>query len=73
MAIAGGSCSAYRCFWEIADGGEGRLVATPTTTTRALCVEVDEAMRRLRTGELAIVAGGDMADLRERLNERGQP
>lgn len=67
MAIAGGSCSAYKCIWEIDDSGDGRLVATPTTTTRALCAEVDEAMRRLRTGELAIVAGGDMAELRRLL------
>lgn len=63
MAIAGGATTAYKCFWEIDDSGKGRLLATPTTTARTLCVDVPEALRRLRTGELAVVAGSDMAEL----------
>ena len=66
MAIA-----AYWCFWEIDDSGSGRLLTKPTKTTRSLCVDVDEALRMLRTGERAVVAGGDMVALRERLAAYG--
>lgn len=71
MAVSGGACSAYNCLWEIDDSGRGRLLTKPTTTQRSLCVDVDEALHRLRTGELAIVAGGDMADLRQRIADGG--
>lgn len=62
MAVAGGACSAYRC-WMI--GGE--LYVASTSTLRSLCTPVDEALERLEQGESVTVAGSDVAALRRRL------
>lgn len=59
MAIAGGACSAYRC--RVIDG---ELIVVATTTLRTLCVEPQDAVDVLSRGEWALLAGGDMAELR---------
>jgi len=64
MAVAGGACSAYRCF--VMDGA---LHCQPTTTLRSQCVAVGEAVDILSRGETVIVQGSDMAALRSELDK----
>lgn len=63
MAIAGGATSAYICSMD----KEGKLMTQPTTTQRSLCVTVDKAIERIKAGERVTVAGGDVTELRRRL------
>lgn len=69
MAIAGGATVAY----SVALRG-GVLVVDKTTRPSSQCMTVDEAVRTVREGGTAIVAGGDAYALRMRLttNEGGQ-
>jgi len=62
MAIAGGATTAYKC--QVIGG---QLSAVPTTTLRTECVEPEDALPRLATGERVTVAGSDMAALRRLL------
>ena len=66
MAIAGGACSAYRC-WVIA----GELFVSATTRLRTDCATVDDAIQRLSRGEAVTVAGADMPALRRVLAREG--
>lgn len=66
MAVAGGATTAYAC--QVV-GGE--LFVHRTTTLRSECAKVDDAMQRLARGEVATVAGGDMAELRRRMAAEG--
>lgn len=61
MAIAGGACSAY---WVQFDAVEQLLLTRSTTRLRSECTPVEEAVRRLRSGEAVAVAGSDMAAVR---------
>jgi len=62
MAIAGGMTTAYRC-----QVSEYKLTATPTTCLRNECANVEAAVAILERGEACVVAGFDMAQLRQRL------
>lgn len=66
MAVAGGATTAYACQ---VIGGE--LLVYRTTMLRSECATVDEAVAMLARGEVATVAGGDMAELRRRLAAEG--
>jgi rRNA-processing protein FCF1 len=66
MAISGGATTAYYC--QIV-GAE--LSADTTTRLRSECATVDDALRRLAAGERVVVAGSDMAALRDRLLRAG--
>lgn len=69
MAIAGSMGVAYTV-----ELRNGVLVVDKTTRPSTLCMTVDEAVRTVREGGTAIVAGGDAYALRMRLttNEGGQ-
>ena len=69
MAIAGSMTTAYTVTLR-----GGVLVVDKTTRPSTLCMTVDEAVRTVREGGTAIVAGGDAYALRMRLttNEGGQ-
>lgn len=62
MAVAGSVTAAYRC-----QVSEYRLTATPTTVMRSECAPVADAVPQLERGETCVVAGFDMAQLRQRL------
>lgn len=62
MAIGGSVTAAYRC-----QVSEYRLTATPTSTLRSECANVEAAVAILERGEACVVAGSDMAALRQRL------
>ena len=66
MAVNGGATTAYVCQ---VHGYE--LTATPTTRLRSECATVDHALIELAKGERCVVAGSDMAALRERLRRAG--
>lgn len=63
MAIAGGACSAYQV--QVRDR---QVHVKSTTMLRDLCVKVDDALLALSRGEIVTVAGGDMVELRRRLD-----
>lgn len=62
MAIAGGATVAYMC--QMIDG---ELVVTRGTALRSGCLSVGEAVKWLRAGQRATVAGPEMAALRAAL------
>lgn len=66
MAMAGGATTAYYC--QIV-GAE--LRTTSTTRLRSECATVDDALQRLAAGERVVVAGSDVAALRDRLLRAG--
>ena len=66
MAVSGGATTAYVCQ---VSGYE--LTATPTTRLRSECATVDHALQVLAAGERCVVAGSDMAALRDRLRRAG--
>lgn len=65
MAIAGGACSAYQV--QVRD--RQLQVVRSTTTLRAMCTGVEEAMLRLSRGEAVTVAGSDVVEVRRRVDE----
>lgn len=62
MAVSGSVTAAYRC-----QVSEYRLTATPTSVLRGECANVEAAISILERGEAVVVAGFDMAQLRQRL------
>lgn len=62
MAAGGSVTAAYRC-----QVSEYRLQAQPASVLRTECVKVTDALAILERGEECIVAGFDMAQLRQRL------
>ena len=66
MAVSGGATTAYVC--QVHDW---RLVCKPTTRLRSECAPVDHALQVLAAGERCVVAGSDMAALRDRLRRAG--
>ena len=66
MAVSGGATTAY-----VVQVHDWQLVATPTTRLRSECATVDHALIELAKGERCVVAGSDMAALRERLRRAG--
>lgn len=62
MAVSGSVTAAYRC-----QVSEYQLTATPTTVLRSECANVEAAVAILERGEACVVAGSDMAQLRQRL------
>ena len=66
MAVSGGATSAYIC--QVHDW---QLMATSTTRLRTECATVDHALQVLERGERCVVAGSDMAALRDRLQRAG--
>ena len=66
MAVSGGATTAYVCQ---VHGYE--LTVTPTTRLRSECATVDHALQVLAAGERCVVAGSDMAALRDRLRRAG--
>lgn len=66
MAISGSATTAYVCQ---VSGYE--LMCTPTTRLRTECATVDHALQVLAAGERCVVAGSDMAALRDRLRRAG--
>ncbi len=66
MAVSGGATTAYVCQ---VSGYE--LTCTPTTRLRSECATVDHALQELAKGEKCVVAGSDMAALRDRLRRAG--
>lgn len=66
MAVSGSVTAAYRC-----RVSEFRLEATPTTVLRSECANVEAALAILERGEACVVAGFDMARLRQRLASWG--
>lgn len=66
VAVAGSATTAYSC---MISGYE--LAAIPTTRARSECATVDDALQRLAKGERVVVAGSDMAALRDRLRRAG--
>jgi hypothetical protein len=63
MAIAGNACSAYRL--QVRDGE--LCVLNSTTVQRSLCAGVEDALIGLARGEVALVAGADVAEVRRRV------
>ena len=59
MAVAGNAIHAYRCWLD-----DGRLTMCPTTTLRDLCDKPDDAIRLIREGKVATVAGSDVDTVR---------
>ena len=59
MAVAGSVVHAYRCWLE-----DGKLKMTPTSTLRDLCDAPQEAVRIIRDGGVATVAGSDVDSVR---------
>lgn len=66
MAAGGSSTTAYECRVQ-AD----RLATVPVTRLRTECATVSDAQERLSRGESVVVAGSDMAQLRQRLASFG--
>ena len=73
MAVSGSSgtasytpVAAYVC--QVHDW---QLVISATTGLQPLCVAIDDALRMLAAGERCVVAGSDMAALRDRLRRAG--
>lgn len=66
MAIAGGMTQAWKCKMQ-----EYQLTATQTTYPKADCTKVEPALAQLQAGETVIVAGSDIAQLRQRLDGLG--
>ena len=66
MAVSGGATTAYVC--QVHDW---QLTSTPTTRLRSECATVDHALQVLAAGERCVVAGSDMAALRDRLRRVG--
>ena len=66
MAVSGGATTAYVC--QVHDW---QLTAQPTTRLRTECATVDHALQILARGERCVVAGSDMAALRDRLRRAG--
>jgi len=59
MAVAGGACSAYRVWLD-----DVRLCMCQTTTMRDLCDKPDAAIRLIKDGKVATVAGSDVDQVR---------
>ena len=66
MAVSGSATTAYVCQ---VSGYE--LTCQPTTRLRTECATVDHALIELAKGEKCVVAGSDMAALRDRLRRAG--
>ena len=66
MAAGGGATSAYKC-----QVNAYELTVQPTTTLRAQCVRLDQALAALARGEQVTVAGADMAALQMHLAQAG--
>ena len=66
MAISGGATTAY-----VVQVHDWQLTTQPTTRLRSECATVDHALQVLERGERCVVAGSDMAALRERLRRAG--
>lgn len=63
MAVSGAATVAYQL--QIRDGQ--LCTIRSTTTLRDLCDRVDDALLHLSRGEIVTVAGGDVAELRRRV------
>ena len=59
MAVSGGACSAYRVWLD-----DVKLCFSPTTTMRDLCDKPDAAIRLIKDGKVATVAGSDVDTVR---------
>ncbi len=68
MAVSGGATSAYQC--RIVDT---MLKTEATTRLRKDCVSPDAAVAALQSGQVVVVAGYDMAELRLLLEAAGVP
>ena len=66
VAVSGSATTAYSC---MISGYE--LTVNRTTRARSECATVDDALQRLARGERVVVAGSDMAALRDRLHRAG--
>jgi protein involved in polysaccharide export with SLBB domain len=66
MAAGGSATTAYQCTVQAY-----RLETTPTSRLRTDCATVSDAQERLQRGETVVVAGSDMAQLRQRLASFG--
>jgi hypothetical protein len=66
MAVAGGITTAYKC-----QVSEYRLHVQSTSYPKAECANIEAAIQMLQAGESCIVAGGDVAKLRQRLASFG--
>lgn len=66
MAVSGGATTAYTC--QISGDA---LAVQATTRLRTECATVDDALKRLANGESVVVAGSDVAALRDRLRRAG--
>lgn len=64
MAIAGEAVSAYRVWQD-----ETKLCMVPTTTLRSLCDKQDAAVRIIRNGGVATVAGADVDAVRQQVTK----
>ena len=62
----GSMTAAYRC--RVIDGV---LVQTSTTYPSSMCDSIDDALIKLASGDVVVVAGGDKAALNERLVKLG--
>lgn len=62
----GSMTGAYRC--RVIDGV---LIQTSTTYPSSLCDDIEDALTKLASGDVVIVAGGDKAALNERLLKLG--
>ena len=66
VAVSGSATTAYSCMIS-----GYKLTVNQTTRARSECATVDDALQRLAKGERVVVAGSDVAALRDRLQRAG--